>query len=189
MTIVVLCLAFTGRILWLRTYMLAFCCAVLVCIAVSAVMPAAGAWPYHRLTGQDSGIVPAVSTSWPVFYGLRDGSLRLLVAVGAEGIITFPSLHAALAVIVSVALWPVRWLRWPILLLNAAMLVVLNAAMLVATPIDGSHYLTDVLAGVGLAALSLLLAHTIAARMSFASPVHAPQIASAPQASSSSALG
>ena len=53
-----------------------------------------------------------MSTSWPVFYGLRDGTFRFLVAVGAEGIITFPSLHAALAVIVIAAIWPVAVLRW-----------------------------------------------------------------------------
>jgi PAP2 superfamily len=157
MTTVVLCLAFSGRHLWLRTYTLAFLCAALVCIAISAALPAAGAWPHYGLTASDSGILPAVSTSWPVFYGLRDGSFRVLVAVGSEGIITFPSLHAALAVLVTAALWPVRYLRW------AA--VILNTAMLIATPIDGSHYFSDVLAGVALAALSLLIAQTVAARM------------------------
>src|SRR6202011_2306189 len=146
MTTVVLCLAFSGRHLWLRTYTLAFLCAALVCIAISAALPAAGAWPHYGLTASDSGILPTVSTSWPVFYGLRDGSFRVLVAVGSEGIITFPSLHAALAVLVTAALWPVRYLCW------AA--VILNTPMLLATPIDGSHYFSDVLAGVALAALS-----------------------------------
>jgi PAP2 superfamily len=165
MTTVVLCLAFSGQHLWLRTYTLAFICAVLISIAVSVVLPAAGAWPYYGLTITDGGILPAVSTSWPVFYGLRDGSFRLLVAVGSEGIITFPSLHAALAVIVIAALWPMRCLRWGAL--------VLNTAMLIATPIDGSHYLSDVLAGVGLAAISLLIAEIVAARMSAHSQRHA----------------
>ena len=157
MTTVVLCLAFSGRHLWLRTYTLAFLCAALVCIAISAALPAAGAWPHYGLMASHSGMLPAVSTSWPVFYGLRDGSFRVLVAVGSEGIITFPSLHAALAVLVTAALWPVRYLRW------AA--VILNTAMLIATPIDGSHYFSDVLAGVALAALSLLIAQVVAARV------------------------
>jgi PAP2 superfamily len=112
MTTVVLCLAFSGHLLWLRVYTLAFIFAVLVSIAVSAVLPAAGAWPYYGLATEDWHLLPAVSTSWPVFYGLRDGTLRTMVAVGSEGIITFPSLHAALAVIVVVALWPVPTLRW-----------------------------------------------------------------------------
>jgi membrane-associated phospholipid phosphatase len=155
MTTVALCLAFSGRLLWLRIYTLAFIIAVLVSIAVSAVLPAAGAWPYYGLDPAHSRILPAVSTSWPVFYGLRDGTFRLLVAVGSEGIISFPSVHAALAVIVAIALWPIAILRW--------VFVALNTAMLAATPIDGSHYFVDVLAGIALAALSLLLAQAMAA--------------------------
>jgi hypothetical protein len=169
MTTVVLCLAFSGRLLWLRVYTLAFLIAVLISIAVSAVLPAAGAWPYYGLVPADSQIVPAVSTSWPVFYGLRDGTFRLLVAVGSEGIITFPSLHAALAVIVIAALWPIAILRWVFL--------VLNTAMLAATPIDGSHYFVDVLAGIALAALALMTAQAIAVRAAAGPVSHAREIA------------
>jgi membrane-associated phospholipid phosphatase len=157
MTTVVLCLAFSGRLVWLRVYTLAFFFAALISIAVSVVLPAAGAWPHYGLTAADSPhILPTVSTSWPVFYGLRDGTFRTLVAVGSEGIITFPSLHAALAVIVVAALWPVPVLRWVFL--------ALNVVMLIATPIDGSHYFVDVLAGVVLAVLCLVGARAIAAR-------------------------
>jgi membrane-associated phospholipid phosphatase len=155
MTTVVLCLAFSGRLIWLRVYTLAFFLAALASIAISAVLPAAGVWLYYALTAADSPhVLPAVSTSWPVFDGLRDGTFRSLVAVGSEGIITFPSLHAALAVIVIAALWPVRILRW--------LALALNAAMLVATPIDGSHYFIDVIAGAVLAALCLVAASRIA---------------------------
>jgi membrane-associated phospholipid phosphatase len=160
MTTVVLCLAFTGRLIWLRVYTLAFFLAALVSIAVSAVLPAAGAWPYYALTAADSPhILPAVSTSWPVFDGLRDGTFRTLVAIGSEGIITFPSLHAGLAVVVIAALWPVPILRWVFL--------VLNVAMLVATPIDGSHYFIDVIAGVVMAVLCLAAACRIAQTKAF----------------------
>lgn len=156
-TTVVLCLALSGRLLWLRVYTLAFFCAALISIAISVVLPAAGAWPYYVLSDDNSHILPAVSTNWlPVFYGLRDGNFRLLIAVGAEGIITFPSLHAALAVIVIAALWPVAVLRW--------VFVVLNTMMLIATPIDGSHYLIDILAGIALALFCLIAAQAIAAR-------------------------
>jgi hypothetical protein len=155
-TTVVLYLAFSGRLLWLRVFILAFFCAAMISISISAVLPAAGAWPYYGIAATDSQIFPAVSTSWPVFYGLRDGTFRLLMALGSEGIITFPSLHAALAVIVVAALWPIAVLRW--------MFVALNAMMLIATPIDGSHYLIDVVAGIALALLCLTLAQAIAAR-------------------------
>jgi membrane-associated phospholipid phosphatase len=157
MTTVVLCLAFSGRLLWLRVYTLAFVFAAVISIAISVVLPAAGVWPHYGLTAADSPhVIPVVSTSWPVFYGLRDGTFRLLVAVGSEGIITFPSLHAALAVIVAAALWPVPILRWVFL--------GLNVVMLIATPIDGSHYFIDVLAGVALAVPCLMAANAIATR-------------------------
>jgi membrane-associated phospholipid phosphatase len=154
MVIAVLCLAFTGRLVWLRIFMLAFIIAAVVTIAISAVLPAAGVWLHYGLAEHDSRVIPVVQAVWPVYTGLRDGSLRALVAVGAEGVITFPSLHAALAMIITAAVWPIRLLRWPI--------VVLNSAMLVATPVDGAHYLIDVLAGVAVAAASFAAAHTIA---------------------------
>jgi membrane-associated phospholipid phosphatase len=157
MTTAVLCLAFTGRLLWLRVYTLSFIFAALVTIAISALLPATGAWPFHALTAvKASHITPAVSTSWPVFYGLRDGSFRALVAIGSEGIISFPSLHSALAVILIMALWPVPVLRW--------VMLALNLAMLAATPIDGSHYFTDVFAGIVVAVLAFLAAIWIAQR-------------------------
>jgi hypothetical protein len=167
MTIAVLCLAFSGRLIWLRIYTLAFIFAALATIAISALWPAAGAWPHFGLTSADSPhLVPAVSTSWPVFFGLRDGSLRSLVAVGSEGIITFPSLHAALAVILIAALWPIAALRWVAL--------GLNLIMLAATPIDGSHYFVDVMAGIAIAVPCLVAARTIALRIGCEGTLPAP---------------
>jgi len=155
MTTVALCLAFSGRLIWLRVYTLSFIFAALITIAVSAVLPAAGVWLHYGLGAADSPhLIPTVHTSWPVFNGLRDGTFRALVAIGSEGIITFPSLHAALAVIVTVALWPVKRLR--------LLALALNTAMLAATPVDGSHYFVDVFAGIAVAAVSLFAAHLIA---------------------------
>ncbi|MCC6888291.1 MAG: phosphatase PAP2 family protein [Hyphomicrobiales bacterium] len=160
MTIAVLCLAFSGRMLWLRIVMFAFVLTTLVTIAISALLPAAGVWLHYGLTEADARVVPVVNTVWPVFTGLRDGSLSALVALGAEGVITFPSLHAALAVLMIAAFWPVVAMRWPVF--------ALNAAMLVATPIDGAHYLVDVVAGMLIAAVSLMIACAWSRRAGFA---------------------
>jgi hypothetical protein len=149
MVATVLLLGFTGRQSWLRTYMLAFIFAALITIAISAFLPAEGPWLYYGIT-DDAFAMPLSHTSWPVFFGLRDGSLRLLTGVGTEGVITFPSLHAALAVLLVAALWPVPIARW--------VAVAVNSLMLVATPIDGSHYFVDILAGIGIAAFSLAAA-------------------------------
>ena len=153
MTAVVLLLGFSGRLPWLRVYMLAFVFATLTTIALSTVLPEEGVWLHSGLKG---GALPVSHTSWPVFLGLRDGSYRLIVAIGAEGIITFPSLHAALAVILMAALWPIPVARW--------LSVGINMLMLAATPIDGSHYFVDVLAGIAIAVASLAAARTMVAR-------------------------
>ena len=61
------------------------------------------------------------------------------MAAGAEGIITFPSLHAALGVLFPAALWHVSGVRW--------IALALNALLLISTPAYGSHYVVDVVAG------------------------------------------
>ena len=43
------------------------------------------------------------------------------------------------AVLYIIAAWPIRRLRWPLL--------ALNIAMLLATPVEGTHYLTDMIVG------------------------------------------
>jgi PAP2 superfamily len=167
--VVILVLALAGRVTALRIFVLAFVFAALVTIAISALLPAEGIWLLHGLKSADAATLPVSHTSWPVFLGLRDGTVRMLAGFGAEGIITFPSLHAALAVILIAAFWPISALRWPI--------AAINSLMLVATPIDGSHYFIDVLAGIAVAALCLTAARALGTRLS-----GQPQAALAPTA-------
>jgi PAP2 superfamily len=169
MAAAVLLLGFTGRQSWLRIFMLAFIFAALITIAISAFLPAQGAWLYYGIK-DDAYAMPLGHTSWrAVFFGLRDGSFRLLAAVDTEGIITFPSLHAALAVILVVALWPVPIARW--------VAVAINSLMLMSTPIDGSHYLVDILAGIGIAAFSFAAALALMARVALRPAVMATRYA------------
>jgi membrane-associated phospholipid phosphatase len=146
-TVVVMALGFTGRSLHVRIFVLALCTTTLFVIGISALMPAQGEWGYRQLSLSDSpAILPTVrDLPLPVFFGLRDGTYRQLVADNAEGIISFPSLHAALGLLFIFALWPVRRLRWPA--------VILNAVMIAATPVEGSHYFADVLAGLAVGAI------------------------------------
>lgn len=87
-----------------------------------------------------NGFLPALSTSWPVFLGLRDGTLHTVYGLNSEGIITFPSPHAALGILFAVALWRVSVVRW--------IALVLNGLMVIAPPAYGSHYVVDVIAGI-----------------------------------------
>lgn len=154
-TTTVVALAFSNRLLQLRTFMLAFMFSALVCIAISAIVPAEGTWGFYGLTPADyPAIVPATrEVHLPIFHGLRDGSLRGLTGLASEGIITFPSFHAALGVIFMVGLWPIPVIRW----IGA----VVNGLMIVATPVDGGHYFIDVFAGIAIAVLCLVAARRI----------------------------
>jgi membrane-associated phospholipid phosphatase len=82
--------------------------------------------------------------------------MRMLTGMSSEGIITFPSFHAALGALFIVALWPVPVLRW--------ISAVVNGLMIIATPIDGGHYFIDVLAGLGITILCLCGARAIVDR-------------------------
>jgi membrane-associated phospholipid phosphatase len=142
---VVLALGFSHQIARLQAFVAAFVLTSLITIAISALLPAEGPWLF---LGLDSSVaaneLPISHTSWPVFMGLRDGSFRTLTALGSEGIITFPSLHAALGLVFACALWSVRRLR--------LIALALNALMIAATPFEGSHYFADVAAGTAIAA-------------------------------------
>jgi len=100
-TAIVIVLAISGHALRLRIFILSFMLLTLVTIAISTVMPAQGVWGYLHLSALDSpAIVPTTrDLPLPVFFGLRDGTFRHLVAEGAKGIISFPSLHAALGLL------------------------------------------------------------------------------------------
>ena len=157
-TVTVLSLAFCGQLVRLRIFMLSLALSALVCIAISAVLPAQGIWGFLNLSAADyPAIVPATrELHLPIFHGLRDGSFRALTGLSSEGIITFPSFHTALGVIFIVALWPVPVLRW--------FGVVVNVLMMVSIPIDGGHYFIDMVAGTIIAVLCIMAARAMAVR-------------------------
>jgi hypothetical protein len=157
-TTTVLALSFSGQLLQLRYFILGFAISALVCIAISAILPAHGPWGFYGITAADYPAITHVTRDihLPIFDGLRDGTFRALNGLTAEGIIVFPSFHAALGVIFMVALWPVPYVRW------AAVLV--NVLMIVGTPIDGGHYFIDIPAGIVVAVLAFVIARAAIAR-------------------------
>ncbi|PSO21313.1 phosphatase PAP2 family protein [Bradyrhizobium sp. MOS003] len=142
-------LALTGRYVRLQLFMLAMSLALAVTITISAVVPAIGT--YYALN-LPAAHLPEIDTT--VYAGqlrdilaLRDGSLQQLRLFSLSGIVSFPSFHAASAVLYMWALWPVRWL--------GGIAAALSLSMIAATPVIGAHYVIDVAAGVALAAASI----------------------------------
>jgi membrane-associated phospholipid phosphatase len=81
------------------------------------------------------------------FHAVREQSEFMFSLTTAEGILTFPSVHAAVALICCVSAFSIPWLRYPFL--------ALNALMAFSTLTHGGHYLVDVFAGFALGALAL----------------------------------
>jgi membrane-associated phospholipid phosphatase len=157
-------LALTARYLRLQLFMLAMSIALAITIAISALVPAIGT--YYALQ-VPAAHIPDVNTA--VYAGqlrdilaLRDGSLHELKLFGLSGIISFPSFHAASAVLYMWALWPVRRI--------GGLSVALNLLMIAATPVIGAHYFIDIAGGIAVAAVSIWAAKHYLARAKVAAP-------------------
>ncbi len=120
-----------------------------------AFMPAVGPFSYlwhHPIAYMpeseqwQQGLIPALRTHTERFVDM--GHLR--------GIVSAPSFHAAAATIYINAAWRLRRLRWPVL--------ALNAAMLLATPVEGTHYLIDILLGTAVALAAIATLHRLMPR-------------------------
>ncbi|MEP6872787.1 MAG: phosphatase PAP2 family protein [Burkholderiales bacterium] len=135
---VVLFLGFTARPARLEEFMRLFIAATLMVVLLSGPFPAAGAWK-HYAVGSAFDL-----SSLSHFEPLRDGRLHEIVLNRMQGLISVPSLHSAMAVLLIYVMRSTH--AYPLF-------VVLNAAMLASTPIEGGHYLVDVLAGIALAAV------------------------------------
>lgn len=152
-------LALVGDYRRLQEFTMAFALALIATTIISAFVPAIGTFYHLHLTAADyANINPAAYLEQlrdlpPV----RDGSLRRLDLLALTGLITFPSFHAASAVLFAWALWPVRWLR--------AVTVVSNVTMLAATPIHGGHYFVDVIAGIAVAVAGIVAARWVSRRV------------------------
>ena len=167
-------LGLTGRYERLQRFTLAFALALIATAAISALVPAVGAFYGHGLAPDAfAHITPGgYLDQMRDFPGVRDGSLRELDIVHLVGIIMFPSFHAAAAVLFLWAFWGVWWMR-PLALLS-------NGLMLIATPVGGGHYFIDVIAGVAVAGLAIAAANAVAARLR--RPVQQPMLLLSPGA-------
>ncbi len=152
-------LGMTGRLLRLQTFVMAFALALIATLVIAAFVPAIGT--YYGL-GIAAASMPNLDTHIYALQlhdipALRDGSLRSLELFKLAGIVSFPSFHAASALLYAWALWPVRGF--------GQFVSTLCAMMLVATPVVGAHYFIDVLGGMAVAAAAIWISRRIAARL------------------------
>lgn len=145
-------LAAKGQFSRIEEFTFAFGTALILVTIISALVPAIGV--YHQI-GLDPGTLKNINAGAYLeqlrdLPPARDGSLRHLDLMNLAGIVTFPSFHAASAVLYAWALWPIRWFR--------PVTVLANGAMLAATPINGGHYFIDLVAGIIIAITAIAVA-------------------------------
>jgi membrane-associated phospholipid phosphatase len=156
MVVCIVALSATGRNDRLRLMVAAAVSSGIVTILISGAVPAMGnvfdPAGYHSLWP---------SVAWlehDLITGLRDGSVRKLDLTQLMGIVTFPSYHATLPIILAWAQRDVARLR--------IIAPVWAVVTILATPVFGGHYGVDVLAGIGLAVGGIAVAPALTRRRS-----------------------
>jgi hypothetical protein len=147
--------AFTGDRVAAHRFLAIFWLTAIGTLILYVFMPAIGPFSYlwhHPIVYMpeseqwQQGLIPA----------LRAHTERVVDLGHLRGIVSAPSFHAAAATIYINAGWRMPRLRWPVL--------ALNAAMLVSTPVEGTHYLIDILLGTMVALAAIATLHRIMPR-------------------------
>jgi len=138
----------------LRQFLMALFFAAAITALIFPFMPAQAPFEFYKITPAVFPELIATGTRdfLPLMESVRNGA-RVISPETFTGVVAFPSFHAACALLFAWALWNVPHLRWPIALLNVAMLA--------STPVIGNHYLVDVFAGLVVGSIAILLARIV----------------------------
>ncbi len=130
-------------------FLASFWLAAILTLTLYLFMPAVG-----PLTYLWKGPIPYMPTSaiWQeqLIPALRAHQIAQVNLNELRGLVSAPSFHTASGVVYIAAAWRCGNLRWP--------LTFLTLAMLLATPVEGTHYLSDMLIGAGVALVALVAA-------------------------------
>jgi len=152
-------LGLTAEYVRLQQYTMASLLTLCVVACISALIPAIGTYQQYDLptefaTYKATGYLIQLQRLPMV----RNGGLQILNISHIGGIVTFPSFHAAAAILALWGWWGAWWMRpWALMM---------SLAMLVATPLLGGHYFVDIVAGGAVASLAIAFATAIKAQSS-----------------------
>jgi len=141
-----------GKLKYAKEFLVANLISFTIGIPLFALLPAIGPWAYFHFPPS-----PAQTTACELpLLAMRLAGPYVLGSQEA-GVVCFPSFHVAWAIFFAAALWGFRWLRIPV--------VVVSAMVILSTMTTGWHYFVDVLGGIVLAVVSIVLAKRLTARM------------------------
>ncbi len=157
----------------LKRFLLTYAWTVFIVVVTAGLLPAIGAYEYYQ-PASELKVFSAQAGVWHLdhFNALRDGTYDQFRLSEIEGLVTFPSFHTTLALLTVWCYWPLRWLRWPIL--------VLNIFVLLGTVLEGGHHVIDMVVGAGLAFVAIAVARRLTDSAAPQSQPSAVPVAAAP---------
>lgn len=157
--------AISGQRAEARRFIAAFWLAAILTLFAFQLFPAVG--PLATLDHAPLRYMPASALYQSELIPLLRAHMVHQIDLGAlHGLVCAPSFHTTSAVLYTWAAWPIRRLRWP--------LALLNLAMLASTPVEGTHYLADMIAGAAVALLALTAMTALARWLAARSPAGVP---------------
>ena len=146
--------AATGNRAPARRFLASFWLAAVLALGLFALLPCRGPLAIAALPRLPYLPLSALYQA-DIIAALRDHQLSQIPLGSLRGLVGAPSFHTASAVLYIAAAWPIARLRWPLL--------ALNLLMLLATPVEGTHYLADMLIGGVVAAAALAASRLVSA--------------------------
>jgi membrane-associated phospholipid phosphatase len=156
---VVALLGFSGREAELDRFLMAFFVATLLTFTFWTVFPSFGAATHLVSIGAVTALPGAtVDVGFAkVLLALKSGELKEMFLQDLKGLVAFPSMHTAMALLAVHAVRDIRPVFWPGL--------VWSALILLSIPVDGGHHVVDVAGGAVLTWLAILASRRIVAQV------------------------
>lgn len=152
--ILFIALAMAGNGHQARHLILAYAITIVIALVGFVFVPAVDPIEFYRI--DTLAYQPVTANQAAIIIGLRNGSVRITSFATLAGMVSFPSVHAASAILFT---WAARGYRRFQILVGA-----MSALMLAATPIEGNHYVIDLIAGAVSALIAIRLSSFIVNR-------------------------
>jgi membrane-associated phospholipid phosphatase len=133
-------------------FVLAAAISLLLTIAVYPLVPAVGGFIHFHITptSYPNLGVPSPWSFAPAIEAMKSGT-KVITTNLLVGYVSFPSYHAATAVLFTWAAWRLGKVRW--------LFVAVNFCMTASAMIIGAHYLVDLIGGFAIASIGIGLAN------------------------------
>lgn len=134
-------LIFSGKHKNLEEFVTYFILTAIIVNIFAGFFPAESAYEYFKPDGDlYARISPVVGEGYMNdFFALRDGSMRQLKLIGANGIVSFPSFHTIIALLL---IYVIRGCG-----LITFLVGIWGLGIVATTPFDGAHYIADIIGG------------------------------------------